>query len=64
MQDAELYRFADDRLAEALAALERLRGASRMAVEPALSAIAEARHALGDALRRRGSSDAPTARTD
>jgi hypothetical protein len=64
MQDARTYRFADDRLSEALAALERLRGSSRMAAEPALAAIAEARHALSDALARPAPEGRPDAAVD
>ena len=50
MHAAQTYRFADDRLSEALTALERLRGEARMRAEPALSSIAEARHVLAEAL--------------
>jgi hypothetical protein len=49
MEAERTCRLADDLLAEALVALERLRGEARMRVEPALSSIAEARHALREA---------------
>lgn len=51
MHPTQTYRFADDRLSEALVALERLRGEPRMRAESAISSIAEARQALGEALK-------------